>query len=124
MWIVLLLISGDIVSSALVKYSGEEMTWRACPGSLENPGDYAEFVISSAETGFLVSEGSAPLSGDRFTYTATIPRVGLYTARARACNDVGCSDWTESTRNAQGPVDCSGPDYVYSVLAPTGAPEL
>lgn len=116
--------SGDtFAGDVLVRYSGEDVQWTACAADI-NPGNYAEFLVTDLVTGQVVRSGSAPLSNGRFVFTMDIPRAGFYAGQVRSCNQFGCSDWFHSTDTASQPSCTTGSNYVYSILAPPGAPEI
>jgi hypothetical protein len=118
----LLLISGVVLDgSFLIKYSGEDMTWRACNVDAL-PDEFVEFEIRNLETDSVIAGGSAPYISGKAEFTTLVPRVGMYGARGRACNNSECSDWIES--NGPKTAACPGSNYVYAILAPPGAPEI
>lgn len=127
LWILLtgdLLINGDL----MVRYSGESVTWTACADPVE-PGIVAQFRVYNLETDQLVADAVVPLNVDRFHYSMTVPRVGLYGAEVRSCNSETdeslCSDFVNSEAFAGSGPTCAGQShFIYAILAPAGAPQL
>lgn len=119
------LVSGDrLQASFLVRYSGEPVNWIACASDV-NAADTADFEMRDKVAGVLVTAGTVPRTGDRYVFETTIPRVGLFYARVRSCNQAGCSEWVYSDDpNAGEPTCHDGDQLVFSTLAPAGPVEF
>jgi len=120
----MILVSGDVIADKIsVLFSGEAKTWHGCADP-DEPGEWAEVEVYHLETDFVLSSGVVPIANGIFTYSSSINVVGMIAARARACNDEGCSDWLESFDSPGDNPSCVGHSYIYSILAPPGAPEI
>lgn len=124
--------SGDSLDGVTkVRFSGEQVTFTGCLEAGET-ADYADVLLLELGSGFTIDSVRPTVQNGQFTATFTLPRVGFYVARARLCFDGStpaeerCSEWIQSDDVPGGTQTCvlDGGNFVLTLLAPPGAPEI